>query len=253
MKIAVALRTCASVMNYWGDDRIVDCPKSTVTLTCLNSLLKSMQRSKHEFVFSIHDDNSDHDVIETMGNMCKSYDVFGVLMNTPKMGNFISQYEWAKCQDVDYIYCVEDDYLHQPGAIDDMMDMIDCLKQLSDVDYAIFPFNCPHRYMNFSSLYTSYIVQGPNQYWRSSFNSTHTFLVSKQCFDKYDDIMRYQAYNWHINGACEDTSINKIWKQQETMLFTPMESLAIHITNSSQQEPFFDWKKLWNENLVSMS
>lgn len=252
MKIAVALRTCASVMNYWGDDRIVDCPKSTVTLTCLNSLLQTMKRSKHKFVFSIHDDHSGHDVTEKFGKMCQENEVYGELLNTPQKGNFKSQYEWCKGQDVDYIYCVEDDYLHQPDAIDDMMDMIDCLKNLNNMDYAIFPFNCPHRYMSFQCLYPSYIVQGPKQYWRSSLNSTHTFMVSKQCFSDNDEIMRYQAYNWHINGACEDTSINKVWREQKTILFIPMESLAIHITNSSQTEPFFDWQTLWNKNLVTL-
>ena len=250
MRIAVAVRTCASVLNYWGDERIVDCPKSTVTLTCLNSLLKSMKRSTHEFVFSIHDDNSGHDVTEKFGKMCQENGISGELLNTPIKGNFKSQYEWCKSQNADYIYCVEDDYLHQPDAIEDMMDMIDCLKNLNDMDYAIFPFNCPHRYMNFTSLYPSYIVKGPKQYWRSSFNSTHTFFVSKECFTRYDDIMKYQAYNWHINHAFEDTSINKVWREQKTMLFTPLESLAIHITNSSQEEPFFDWRSLWNHNLI---
>lgn len=252
MKIAIALRTCTSVFNYWNDTRIVDCPKSTVTLTCLNSLLASMALSNHEFIFSIHDDNSDAQSINKFGQLSQHYNITGELINCPKRGNFISQYEWCKTQDVDYIYCVEDDYLHQLHAITDMMDMIKYLKDFNPGDYAIFPFNCPHRYTPFQSLYPSYIVQGPKQFWRSAFNSTHTFFVSKACFNRNDDIMQYQAYNWHVNGAFEDTSINKIWKEQNTMLFTPLESLAIHIANSSQEEPFLNWQELWNQNQVSV-
>lgn len=251
MKIAVAVRTCTSVFNYWNDIRIVDCSKSTVTLTCLNSLLKSIASSDHEFVFSVHDDNSFDEDLNKFGLLCQDYNISGELINCPSKGNFISQYEWCKIQEVDYIYCVEDDYLHQESAINDMIDMINFLKEFNPGDYAIFPFNCPHRYTPFQNLYPSYIVQGPKQYWRSAFNSTHTFFVSKECFTQNNEIMKYQAYNWHINGACEDTSINKIWRNQETMLFTPLESLAIHIANTSQLEPFFDWQSLWRKNQVS--
>lgn len=250
MKIAIALRTCAPVYNYWTDEhnRIVDADKTTILLTCLNSLLKSIKTSGHEVVFSIHDDSSPSDVISKMGDLCSKYGVIGDLADSGKFGNFISQYEWVKKQECDYVYCVEDDYLHRECALADMVNMINYLKQFKDGEYGIFPFNCAHRYSQFESLYPSYIVRGPNQYWRSSLHSTHTFFISKKMFDKHDDIMKQQAYTWAKNAALEDTTINKIWRD-DVILFTPMESLAYHLADKSQEDILYNWKQLWIENL----
>lgn len=252
MKIAVAIRTCGLVYSYWknSNNRIVDVDKETIVLTCLNSLLKSIKSSKHEIVFSIHDDSSSDEILDVMGKLCEKYGIHGELINLGKLGNFKSQYEWVKKQNCDYVYCLEDDYLHQESAIDDMADMVTALKEFNPGDYAVFPFNCPHRYASFTMLYPSYVVKGPNQYWKSSFHSTHTFFISKQAFAHYDSIMREQAYTWAENGAFEDTTINKIWHEQNVMLFTPLQSLAFHIADNTQEDTFFDWKKLWNDNLI---
>ena len=252
MKIAVALRTCGSTYSYWKhhNPRIVDADKETILLTCLNSLLKSIKLSNHDIIFSIHDDASSEDLINKIGQLCVSYNIAGELINSEKLGNFKSQYEWLKIQDCDYVYCVEDDYLHQTSAIDDMANFITSLNEFNPGDYAVFPFNCPHRYASFPLLYPSYIVKGPKQYWRSNFHSTHTFFISKKAFTKYDSIMKEQAYTWATNGAMEDTTINKIWKEQEVMLFTPLESLAYHLADSTQEDTLYNWRKLWDENIV---
>lgn len=251
MKIALALRTCSSTYNYWPnhETRIIDTDKQTILLTCLNSLLKSIKASGHEIIFSIHDDSSSDQVINSIGELCSKYGISGDLINSNKLGNFISQYEWLKKQDCDYIYCVEDDYLHRENAIKDMMGMIDHLKQFKAGEYAIFPFNCAHRYTTFESLYLSYIVKGPNQYWRSCLHSTHTFFISKNAFDKYDNIMKKQAYTWASNGAFEDTTINNIWRSEDVILFTPLESLAYHLADKTQEDTLYNWKQLWDDNL----
>jgi len=252
MKIAIAIRTCGAVYNYWTDknQRMVVDDKQTILLTCLNSLLKSIKASGHEVVFSIHDDSSSDELIAKMGELCKKHDVAGDLINSGKLNNFRTQYDWVSKQDCDYVYCLEDDYLHQESAIKDIIDVIEHLNKLNPGEYAVFPFNCPHRYASFSELYPSYIIKGPNQYWRSCFHSTHTFFISKKAFDEYDDIMKFQAYNWATNADwIEDSTINKIWKDQKVMMFTPLESLAYHLADSSQEDTFYNWKKLWNENL----
>jgi len=251
MKIAIALRTCGSVYSYWLDktSRIVDIDKETIILTCLNSLLSSIRACNHEVVFSIHDDSSSDELIAKIGALCDKHGVHGELINSGKMGNFKSQYEWAKKQEVDYVYCVEDDYLHTRYAIQDMMNMISLLKDINPGEYAIFPFNCPHRYTSYINLYPSYVVKGLTGYWRSSLHSTHTFFISKDMFTHYDHIMKEQAYTWATNAAVEDSTINKIWHEQKVMLFTPLESVAYHLADRSQEDTFYNWKQIWDENL----
>jgi len=251
VKIAIALRTCGSVYNYWTgrDNRIVNADKETILLTCLNSLLSSIRACNHEVIFSIHDDSSSDELIAKMGALCEKHGVSGNLINSDKLGNFKSQYEWIKQQDCDYVYCVEDDYLHTRHAIQEMIDMLSHLKDMNPGEYAIFPFNCPHRYASFQNLYPSYVVKGPTGYWRSCVHSTHTFFISKEMFTYYDDVMKEQAYTWATNGALEDSTINKIWHEQKVMMFTPLESVAYHLADSSQEDTFYNWKTLWDENL----
>lgn len=251
MRIAIALRTCGKVFNYWNNnERIVDADKATIILTCLNSLLKAISNSSHDIVFSIHDDSSSDELLNKMGELCTTHNVSGELINSGKMGNFISQYEWLKKQECDYVYCIEDDYLHISTAIDDMIDFVIDMNVFNPSDYAVFPFNCPHRYASFQELYPSYIVKGPTQYWRSCYHSTHTFFISKKAFTRYDYIMREQAYTWATNAAIEDTTINKVWKDCEVAMFTPLESLAYHLADKTQEDTIYNWKQLWSDNLV---
>lgn len=251
MRIAYPIRTCDSVYNFWNSTRIVGCDKAAIVTTCVNSLLKSIASFDHEPIISFHDDNSSHQTLDMIQELCHNYNLKYEIINTEPKHNFISQYEWLVNQEFDYAYCVEDDYLHRKNAIYDMVEMISSLKFVQPIDYAIYPFNNPHRYASFEALYPSYIVKGSNQYWRSLFHSTHTFFISKKCFVDNIDVMRNQAYNWHINGSFEDRTINNVWRKQDTMLFCPMDSLAYHIADCSQEDKLSDWHTLWDENNVS--
>lgn len=250
MRIAYPIRTCDSVYNFWQSQRFIMVDKPTITTTCINSLLKSIASFDHEPIISFHDDNSSQQTLDTIQELCHQYKLKYEIFHTEPKQNFISQYNWIIDQDFDYVYCVEDDYLHREKCMHDMVEMIQFLNYIMPKDYAIYPFNNPHRYSSFEQLYPSYIVKGPNQYWRSIFHSTHTFFVSKQCFVDNIDIMRVQAHNWHINGSVEDDTINHVWRKQDTMLFCPMDSLAYHIADESQEDNFTDWKSLWNQNTL---
>lgn len=252
MKIAVALRTCASVFNYWDSTRFVDADKGTILLTCLQSLLKSIKRSKHDIVFSIHDDTSDVSILHAIELLCKEYGVPYELINSGRHNNFKSQYEWVKKQDYDYVYCVEDDYLHDDNAIDEMIEGIENANSLAPGIYAVFPFNCPHRYVDFNYMYPSYILRSKNNYWRSEIQSTHTFFVSKKVFDAFDDIMKFQAYNWPDTSAVENSTINRVWMEQNVRLIVPIRSLAYHLADSTQEEIVYDWKSIWKRNLYTI-
>lgn len=250
MRILYPVRTCDSVYNFWDSTRFVDCDKATVVATCVNSLLKSIVSFDHEPILSFHDDNSSKRTLEAIQDLCHQHKLKYEIFHTEPKRNFISQYNWTVDQDFDYVYCVEDDYLHRENAIHDMVEMIGILNYITPKDYAIYPFNNPHRYASFDQLYPSYIVKGSNQYWRSILHSTHTYLISKKCFVDNIDIMRVQAYNWHIDSSLEDETINHVWRKQDTMLFSPMKSLAYHIADSSQEDNFDNWRELWNQNTI---
>lgn len=245
MKIAVALRTCTSVLNYWKSARFVKDDKSTITLTCLKSLLTAIKSSDHEIVLSIHDDNSFIGDVKKMEALCDEYDIPVTFIRTEHHGNFKTQYEWVNSTDCDYIYCVEDDYLHKANSINAMAEAVILMQDVFPSDYAVFPFNCPHRYIP-AQLYPSYILRLNNVYWRSVMHSTHTFFISKKGFTEYNDIMKHQAYAWpNIN---EDDSINHVWADGRIKLISPLTSLAFHLADESQKEPNTNWEWLYKFN-----
>lgn len=248
MKIAIAVRTCGAVFSLWNQDRIVDADKPTIMFTCLNSILKTVSNSKNEIVFSIHDDSSSDDQKQLMQKMVKHYDIQCEFIDSGKKNNLRTQYHWLKEQDCEYVYYLEDDYLHVPTAIDDMIDMCEYMKVFWPGDYAVFPMNHPHRYHSPEAMNPSYIIKGPKGYWRSAFHTTCTFLISKHAADKYDSIIREMAYIWEVNGAPEDQYINRIWREQETRLIYPMDTLAWHISDESNRDTLSNWQKVWNEN-----
>lgn len=253
MQIAIGLRTCSSVENYWNTQRFVNASKSTLILTCLNSLLKSIKRcilDGHYVQFSIHDDNSDNETIDKMMDLCFEHGIPVEFFYTDKHRNFMSQYEWLQQQKFDYAYCVEDDYLHKEYALTDMINMCQNMRELVklDGDFAVYPFNNPHRYNSFEMMYPSFILEGEKCYWRSILHSTHTFFVPKIAWDKYNEIMKYQADVWPSNDCFEDNTINKIWHEQFIKLICPMDSLAYHLADDSQKDRFGNWKILWERN-----
>lgn len=250
MKISVGIRTCSKVFNYWNSDRIINDNKSTIILTCINSILNSCKKSQYEYVFSIHDDNSDNYTLHNINKLFKFYNYEYEVFNCENLGNFKSQYDWFKKQNSDYFYCVEDDFLHLDSAFSDIVEMINKMKLFDPADYAVYPFNCRHRYDTLFAIYPSLIFIGPNQYWRSIYHSSHTFFISNKNFNENDDVMKFQAYNWPDDNAMEDHTINKIWQTNKVRLLCPLDSLAIHLSDKSQEVPFFDYKNLWQNTLA---
>lgn len=253
MRIAIGLRTCGSVYNYWNQPRIVDASKPTLLLTCLNSLLRSVTASQHEIIIGVHDDATPPQLWDQMDRLFNQYGIRYERYDCEKMGNFRSQYEWIKRQDCDYAYHVEDDYLHRTSALDDMVDLCEDMKRFHPGEYAVFPMNHPHRYVTFESLNLCYLVKGKRDYWRSIFHSTATFFMSKQAVMENDAILKYQAYTWEIDGAREDKTINLIWNSQKVRLLSPINSLAWHISDESNRDTLGDWQSVWLDNLTEAS
>jgi len=247
-KVAIALKTCGTVYNLWGEKRIVDADKPTIMFTCLNSVLRTIAASRHEIIFSIHDDSSTEEQKTLMRKMVNHYNIECEYIDSGKKNNFKTQYHWLKEQDCDYVYLLEDDYLHIDTAIDDMVDMCEHMKVFWPGDYAVFPMNHPHRYHSVGAMNPSYVIRGPKGYWRSAFHTTATVFMSKWAADKYDSVLKEQAYMWEINGAPEDQIINRIWREQETRLMYPMETIAWHISDESNRDTLGDWQKVWNDN-----
>ena len=143
--LKVIVRTCTSelIMDQ-NKRRILDCEKNEYTFRTLRSLIKSMNMAKKnfdniKFEIIVTDTNSPSKDLEEIEKILSNSNfknkLVSVNLNEYKdkikdgyskakfsnMANFYNSLLIAKNEEADIIYFVEDDYLHSPKAIKEMI------------------------------------------------------------------------------------------------------------------------------------
>jgi hypothetical protein len=140
---------------------------------------------------------------------------------------------------------VEDDYLHFPEAINDMIESVSLFESMTGKMVAINPHDDIWRYRH--QIYQSFLLLGPYRHYRSVRHTTATCLGSKVLFDKYkqhfNDLVTFliRKEDW-----VEDKTINLVWNKDDVVLFSPIPGLALHIMDESGRDPYIDIAKLWD-------
>jgi glycosyltransferase involved in cell wall biosynthesis len=224
--------------------------KPEIINVCVSSLIDSINRVKdHQIELFVLDDASPDDCLTDIMNIlaqCKFPVNFIPVDNGS--GNAYTMkkvYEIVENHCTDLWYHVEDDYLHFPSAIQDLIDSVDQFEANTEQMVAINPHDDIWRYnMN---LYKSFILLGPYRHYRTVEHTTYTCLASKDIYNKYkkhfQDVVTLteQGADW-----VEDKSINLVWRKDDVMLFSPIPSLALHIMDPSGKDPYIDFDALWN-------
>lgn len=247
-KLTIILRTCGRVFAQHGN-RYVKKSKPEIINTCVSSLVTSINNVVgHNVELFVLDDHSDASCIADIRKIlahCKfpytllESDVTG---NGPTMGQV---YNLVEQHATDLWYHVEDDYLHVPSAIQDMIDSVDQFESNTDRMVAINPHDDIWRYMH--EIYESYILLGPKRHYRTVKHTTYTCLASRKIYDKYrqhfQDVVTLttQRADW-----VENRSINLVWTKPDVMLFSPIPSLALHLMDESGKDPYIDFDAFWN-------
>ena len=146
-----------------------------------------------------------------------------------------------KCKDL--IYFVEDDYIHQKGAINEMIFTYERLSSQLNNELILCPSDYPYLYTKAES---TNIFLGYAKHWRVINESLCTFLTSKKIVEKYwDDFIsmcQFEHYPF-------EQPLHNIYKLEYCL--SPIPSIAIHYTNVNSifgLSPLIDWKKVWDEN-----
>jgi hypothetical protein len=229
--------------------RYVKKSKPEIINTCVSSLVDSINNvTNHNIKLFVIDDNSHPDCISDIKKIlscCKfptSFIESPVTGNGPTMGLV---YDLVEKHTTDLWYHVEDDYLHFPTAIQDMIDSADQFESNTDRLVAINPHDDIWRYTN--EIYESFILLGPYRHYRTVKHTTYTCLASKKIYDRYrnhfQDVVTLttQRADW-----VENRSINLVWNKPDVMLFSPIPSLALHLMDESGKDPYIDFEKFWN-------
>lgn len=248
-KLIVILRTCGRIFAQHGT-RYIDKTKPEIINVCVSSLIDSINRVKdHQIELFVLDDNSPEDCVSDLVRIigqCRFPVNFIPITNGSGNAHTMKQvYDIVEEHCSDLWYHVEDDYLHFPDAIQDLIDTVDQLEENTGQMVALNPHDDIWRYS--MNIYKSFILLGPYRHYRTVEHSTYTCLASKEIYDKYRqhfrDVVKLteQRADW-----VEDKSINLVWRKDDVMLFSPIPSLALHIMDESGKDPYIDFDHLWN-------
>lgn len=140
----------------------------------------------------------------------------------------------------DLVYMVEDDYLHYPSAISEMVGIITKAKDMGMKEVAVHPYD---DFDNYHNLMPCTVVDGDHRHWRTNEYTTFTVMCRPDVIRQHRTIWDDMAHGYEIvDGIHENTTINKIWRKSVT-LFTPLPSVAIHLNHNIP--PLVDWHRLW--------
>lgn len=226
--------------------------KTTLVEKCVKSLVQSANRYDGKIKFIWFDDHSSQDMIDKVFRVftqSKHEVEFHPLEQRGWNASGLAQFDAGRSSDADLVYFVEDDYLHYPTAIEEMIDAYLTFKKNLGIEVGIHPYDDPDNYL---PLYIDEcrIVLGKNRHWRTNKYSTFTVMCSPEIVRKfwsrfYTVATEYMTEWGEKNQIQEGTTINHIWRW-EVKLFTPIPSVALHMGYERQLDPYIDWKALWD-------
>ena len=265
MKIEVILRTHdksnvhkTSVIGIENEPRYCHKDKKTLALGCIASLINTANQVEgHEITFKVLDDHSTDEFLIELEELFDKSKWPHELIHLKECGfNHSSLKGFEACRDskADLVYLVEDDFLHIPSALTEMIESWYEFTRLSGREIILYPFDFPDDYR---PPQLNMLVYGTNRHWRTGLWTTYTLFLRPQVaiqnwelFEslalKYDPTYSIPAEE-NVN---ELSTIGKIWIERGAMRFSPIPSIALHMQFERQKDPYIDWEKWWKEYTV---
>jgi hypothetical protein len=267
--LKIILRTCTSelIMDQ-NKRRIFDKEKNEYTLKSLVSLIKSVEiasknLSNISFDLMVTDTNSPVNDIKKIKEILSRSNIknkfisvnledFKSKINSgyskakfSNMANFYNSLLIAKNENTDLIYFVEDDYLHAPGAITEMIYSYEKFYSIFSNDIVLLPADYPYLYTKDDN---TKIYLGEKFHWRLVSESLVTFMTSKDLIDKNFNNLERMGIEWVDPW---EKPLHKIY--ETTPCLSPVPSLAVHCANINSVfglSPFINLKDLWDNTKI---
>lgn len=258
LELHVILRTCdrANVHNDWRV-RYCDMEKIDLVKGCFNSLVAAILHCTWFHVkLTVLDDSSSLALVEFLkekGSLLPNFE----LVQLETQGYQNSGHEVflrAKNSSSDLVYCVEDDYLHAPSSLQEMVDSYFLFKQkLNNDQIVLYPFDAPECYD--PPTPPCWLVHGTARHWRSGIYTTFVMLTVPSLIEQNWGLFETLSLNYsgmYLRKGkenefryTEDNTIWNIWRNGPAIRFNPIPSLALHMQFDAQMDPFLDWKQWW--------
>ena len=268
----IILRTCASVnMLSQSKKRIFKKNKSEYSLKTLVSIINSINNNKKIFKkiklkLTIIDHNSDKAIIKKfekiLNNQFFDSEIIQLDINKYKknikkinqQGKIVTNNQISNMSNInqslnlgknceDLIYFVEDDYIHKPDAIEEMIYAYERISTQLGTELIMCPADYPYLY---NKVENSNILLGNKYHWRKINETLCTFLTSNKIinkhFKKFVSACEFEHYPF-------EKPFHDIYKKE--LCISPMPAIAVHFTNINSiygLSPLIDYKKLWEKN-----
>jgi len=254
----IVYRSCEkNIVHPERGERFIKVDKTTLIKKCFMSLVNSIVLAKDiDIKLWILDDHSSKELHFFFKEVCEKNNIIYHIEHLKVEGfnySAYKQFEFCKDKGRDWVYCVEDDYLHFPEAISEMYNQAnkfrEDFKQIIAIraDDDIFTYSPNTSYAN--KPYR--ILMGLNRHWRTLHTCHHTVFTSVNVFKNYWELFASLAKFFKNTRVSEDGTINVLWNDGATtegpvILFSPIPTLTLHISQNNEPH-FVNWKKLWNE------
>lgn len=248
--LLIILRSCTTVNSASNSARYINCSKHELVKHCVSSLVDSInQVSGHDIRLVVLDDHSTDEAvsdIEKIISHCKfPYEFIPVLDGTGNGHTMKRVYEQVEQQCTDLWYHVEDDYLHYPEAIQDMIETVDEFESRTGKFVAVNPHDDVWRYKY--EIYPSFLLHGPYRHYRTVKHTTYTCLASRALYNKYrNHFQDVVTLTEQREDYVENKSINLVWQKEDVALFSPIPGVAFHIMDPSGKDPYINIDSLWD-------
>lgn len=245
--LEIILRTHGSSNVHTDRQRFCQAPKPEVVRRCTASLVNAAQRISIPCKITVIDDHSDADLVDDIRSILGKSKHAWSLANLQERGynhSAVQQFTLARDSGADVIYSVEDDYLHHPDALVEMIADRDAFAANTGREVCVFPFDQPDNYMP-PWFEPSYLVFGQKRHWRTISWTTNTFMCRPQVLRDHWPIFEKLAREYSpTSGVHEGNTILDVWRNH-VLTFNPIPSLALHMQFDQQRDPYIDWRYWW--------
>ena len=246
--------------------RLFEKQKKEYSLRSLNSICINIKNTQKKmkginFFLKIIDDNSKPEVIKLQKKIAIrnniSFEISNLdiskYKNKMKFSNnkrmlahnshIYQSKEFALNSNYDLIYFVEDDYIHQHDAIEEMIFSYEKFSTIYKKDIIMCPADYPFLY---NKLDQTNILAGHKKHWRRVNESLCTYLISHNILKNNWKIYEKMFLN---NFDPYEKPLHSLYKK--VVCLSPIPSLALHMTNVNSAyglSPMIDWLDVWKKN-----
>lgn len=253
----IFLRTCDHTeVHPERGKRYIQCDKQTLIKKCFRSLVNSiLYANEKDIKLWVIDDHSSINLLEYIERICTEKSVDFKIIKLQTFGfndSALKQFEYCKNQGRDWVYSVEDDYLHDEKAISVMLQQSKLFKQSFGRNIALRPDDDVFTYSSNTTYAKSPCLMflGYDRHWRTLYNTHNTFFTHVNVMKDYWELFASLAKFFRKTTVNEDGTINTIWsngtnKDGPVPLFSPIPTLAYHISQGNEPQ-FGHYKDIWN-------